>query len=89
VEELQPAVIASNTASAAAASITSNITTPSSQTTVPSLANTPTLLPFKDIGKKMTLSGEYCRRLCSAALDKLTRAVEEGRLAESDFSLGW
>ncbi|ACI64443.1 predicted protein [Thalassiosira pseudonana CCMP1335] len=89
VEERQPAVIASNTASAAAASITSNITTPSSQTTVPSLANTPTLLPFKDIGKKMTLSGEYCRRLCSAALDKLTRAVEEGRLAESDFSLGW
>lgn len=89
VEERQPAVIASKTASAAAASITSNITAPSSQTTVPSLANTPTLLPFKDIGKKMTLSGEYCRRLCSAALDKLTRAVEEGRLAESDFSLGW
>jgi RNA polymerase sigma factor (sigma-70 family) len=89
VEERQPAVIASKTASAAAASITSNITTTSSQTTVPSLANTPTLLPFKDIGKKMTLSGEYCRRLCSAALDKLTRAVEEGRLAESDFSLGW
>lgn len=47
--------------------------------------STPSLLPFKEIGKKMKFSGEYCRRTCSAALNKLTRAAEEGRLAESDF----
>lgn len=45
----------------------------------------PTLLPFKEIGKRMKFSGEYCRRTCSQALNKLTCAVEEGRLAESDF----
>jgi len=50
---------------------------------------TPTLLPFKEIGKRMKFSGEYCRRTCTVALNKLTRAVEEGRLAESDFLLGW
>lgn len=49
----------------------------------------PTLLPFKEIGKRMKFSGEYCRRTCSAALNKLTQAAEEGRLAESDFLLGW
>lgn len=48
-----------------------------------------TLLSYKEIGKQMTLSAEYCRRLCTAALQKLARAAEEGRLAESDFSLGW
>jgi len=48
-----------------------------------------TLLPFKEIGKRMQFSGEYCRRTCAVALDKLTRAVEEGRLAESDFLLGF
>ena len=52
-------------------------------------APTPTLLPFKEIGKRMKFSGEYCRRTCSAALNKLTQAAEEGRLAESDFLLGW
>lgn len=50
---------------------------------------TPTLLPFKEIGKRMKFSGEYCRRTCTVALSKLTRAAEEGRLAESDFLLGW
>lgn len=48
-----------------------------------------TLLPFKEIGKRMKFSGEYCRRTCTQALSKLTRAAEEGRLAESDFLLGW
>jgi hypothetical protein len=48
-----------------------------------------TLLSFKEIGKRMKFSSEYCRRTCSVALDKLTRAVEEGRLVESDFILGW
>ena len=48
-----------------------------------------TLLPFKEIGKRMQFSGEYCRRTCAVALEKLTRAVEEGRLAESDFLLGF
>lgn len=52
-------------------------------------ASPTTLLPFTEIGKKMKFSGEYCRRTCSAALNKLTRAAEEGRLAESDFRLGW
>ena len=52
-------------------------------------SNSPSLLPFKEIGKKMQFSGEYCRRTCTAALNKLTRAAEEGRLAESDFLLGW
>ena len=47
------------------------------------------LLPFKEVGKRMKFSGEYCRRTCSVALSKLSRAVEEGRLAESDFLLGW
>eukprot|EP00579_Thalassiosira_antarctica_P026187 CAMPEP_0202027776 /NCGR_PEP_ID=MMETSP0905-20130828/62333_1 /ASSEMBLY_ACC=CAM_ASM_000554 /TAXON_ID=420261 /ORGANISM="Thalassiosira antarctica, Strain CCMP982" /LENGTH=537 /DNA_ID=CAMNT_0048591373 /DNA_START=193 /DNA_END=1806 /DNA_ORIENTATION=- len=49
----------------------------------------PTLLPFKEIGSRMKFSGEYCRRTCTEALNKLTRAVEEGRLAESDFLLCW
>lgn len=53
------------------------------------IAPKPTLLPFKEIGKRMKFSGEYCRRTCSAALNKLTQAAEEGRLAESDFLLGW
>jgi hypothetical protein len=39
-----------------------------------------TLLSFKEIGKHMKFSSEYCRRTCSVALNKLTRAVEEGRL---------
>jgi len=47
------------------------------------------LLPFKEIGVRMKFSGEYCRRTCTQALSKLTRAAEEGRLAESDFLLGW
>lgn len=51
--------------------------------------STTSLLPFKEIGKRMKFSGEYCRRTCSAALNKLTRAAEEGRLAESDFLLGF
>ena len=50
---------------------------------------TPTLLPFKDIGKRMKFSGEYCRRTCTVALNKLTTAVEDGRLAESDFLLAF
>ena len=49
----------------------------------------PALLPFKEIGRRMEFSGEYCRRTCAGALEKLTRAAEEGRLAESDFLLGW
>ena len=49
----------------------------------------PSLLPFKEIGRRMEFSAEYCRRTCSAALVKLARAAEEGRLAESDFLLGW
>ena len=57
--------------------------------TVRSKASTSSLLPFKEIGKRMKFSGEYCRRTCSAALNKLTRAAEEGRLAESDFLLGF
>ena len=47
------------------------------------------LLPFKEIGKRMQFSGEYCRRTCSIALNKLTQAAEDGRLAESDFLLGF
>ena len=47
------------------------------------------LLPFKEIGKRMQFSGEYCRRTCSIALNKLTLAAEDGRLAESDFLLGF
>lgn len=49
----------------------------------------PSLLPFREIGRRMEFSAEYCRRTCSAALVKLARAAEEGRLAESDFLLGW
>jgi hypothetical protein len=61
--------------------------------TVPSIPTStsppPALLPFREIGRRMEYSAEYCRRTCSAALGKLARAAEEGRLAESDFSLGW
>ena len=53
------------------------------------LATPQALLPFKEVGKKMKVSGEYCRRLCAEALRKLSLAAEEGRLAESDFLLGW
>ena len=53
------------------------------------LSTTTALLPFKEVGKKMKVSGEYCRRLCAEALRKLSLAAEEGRLAESDFLLGW
>lgn len=49
----------------------------------------PALLPFKEIGKRMKFSGEYCRRTCSIALKKLTQAAEEGHLAEADFLLGF
>ncbi|KAL7434638.1 hypothetical protein ACHAXH_005179 [Discostella pseudostelligera] len=55
----------------------------------PGLSPSPSLLPFREIGRRMEFSAEYCRRTCSAALVKLARAAEEGRLAESDFLLGW
>lgn len=54
-----------------------------------SLSTNQALLPFKEVGKNMKVSGEYCRRLCAEALRKLSLAAEEGRLAESDFLLGW
>ena len=62
-----------------------------SYTTLPGLStsSSPSLLPFREIGERMEFSAEYCRRTCSAALAKLSRAAEEGRLAESDFLLGW
>ena len=53
------------------------------------LSTNQALLPFKEVGKKMKVSGEYCRRLCAEALRKLSLAAEEGKLAESDFLLGW
>jgi len=75
---------------AVAAKTTANKTTQETYLSVRSKATTsPSLVPFKEIGKKMKFSGEYCRRTCSAALNKLTRAAEEGRLAESDFLLGF
>ena len=59
------------------------------KTTRINLSTPQALLPFKEVGKKMKVSGEYCRRLCAEALRKLSLAAEEGRLAESDFLLGW
>ncbi|EJK46325.1 hypothetical protein THAOC_35012 [Thalassiosira oceanica] len=53
-----------------------------------SISAKPALLPFKEIGKRMKFSGEYCRRTCSIALKKLTQAAEAGDLAETDFILG-
>lgn len=53
------------------------------------LSTSSALLPFKEVGKRMKFSGEYCRRLCTEALKKLTIAAEEGRLAESDFLMCW
>ena len=72
----------------------SSLTTSSSHhvketTMVTSPLSSSSLLPFSEIGKRMKFSGEYCRRTCSQALNKLSRAVEEGRLVESDFLLGW
>ncbi|KAL7480460.1 hypothetical protein ACHAW6_006153 [Cyclotella cf. meneghiniana] len=63
-------------------------TTASSQY-INNLSTSSALLPFKEVGKRMKFSGEYCRRLCTEALRKLTKAAEEGRLAESDFLMGW
>lgn len=37
-------------------------------------------MSFVEIGKRMQVSAEYCRRLCHAALGKLQRAAEEGTL---------
>ena len=76
-----------STKSAAVVNASSSTQTPRKVKMMTSASNT--LLPFKEIGKRMQFSGEYCRRTCSVALDKLTRAVEEGRLAESDFLLGF
>lgn len=86
-----PSTASSVAASTAAATATSIQTTQETYLSFRSQAtpSPPTLLPFKEIGKKMKFSGEYCRRTCIAALNKLTRAAEEGRLAESDFLLGW
>lgn len=65
-------------------------TTTTTKITMPTKPkNGAALLSFKEIGKRLKFSGEYCRRTCTVALKKLTRAVEEGRLAESDFLLGW
>jgi RNA polymerase sigma factor (sigma-70 family) len=61
----------------------------SSSPSPPPPSATNSLLPFKEIGKRMKYSGEYCRRTCTVALSKLSRAAEEGRLTESDFLLGW
>jgi RNA polymerase nonessential primary-like sigma factor len=37
-------------------------------------------MSFTEVGKNMQVSAEYGRRLCHAALDKLRRAAEDGRL---------
>merc|ERR1711935_564405 len=37
-------------------------------------------MSFNEVGKQMQVSAEYGRRLCHAAVKKLQRAVEEGRL---------
>lgn len=37
-------------------------------------------MSFVEIGKRMQVSAEYCRRLCHAALGKLRQAAEEGIL---------
>jgi len=37
-------------------------------------------MSFKEVGKRIGISGEYCRRLCAAALEKLRQAAEDGRL---------
>ena len=39
-------------------------------------------MTFSEIGKQMTISTEYSRRLCLNALNKLQRAVEDGKLRE-------
>jgi DNA-directed RNA polymerase sigma subunit (sigma70/sigma32) len=37
-------------------------------------------MSFTEVGKHMQVSAEYGRKLCHAALEKLRRAAEEGRL---------
>ena len=37
-------------------------------------------MSFVEVGKRMQVSAEYCRRLCHAALGKLRQAAEEGAL---------
>jgi RNA polymerase nonessential primary-like sigma factor len=37
-------------------------------------------MTFNEVGNKMQVSAEYTRKLCHAALDKLRRAADEGRL---------
>jgi len=62
---------------------------PARMSSAPTGQSPTALLPFKEIGKRMKFSGEYCRRTCSIALEKLTQAVEDGRLAESDFGFAF
>ncbi|KAL7551430.1 hypothetical protein ACHAWF_014624 [Thalassiosira exigua] len=78
------------TTSAVGAATPRNVMNAPSAPILPRIARGPSaLLPFKEVGRRLSFSGEYCRRTCAAALEKLTRAAEEGRLAESDFLLGW
>jgi RNA polymerase sigma factor (sigma-70 family) len=42
-------------------------------------------MSFVEVGKRMKVSAEYCRRLCHAALEKLKRAAKEGALVEPAF----
>jgi DNA-directed RNA polymerase sigma subunit (sigma70/sigma32) len=37
-------------------------------------------MTFNEVGNKMQVSAEYTRKLCHAALAKLRRAADEGRL---------
>lgn len=37
-------------------------------------------MSFQEVGKRVGVSAEYCRRLCGAALKKLRQAAEDGQL---------
>ena len=37
-------------------------------------------MSFQEVGERVGVSAEYCRRLCGAALKKLRQAAEDGRL---------
>jgi RNA polymerase sigma factor (sigma-70 family) len=49
---------------------------------IPSQGRFGEAMSFAEVGKRMKVSAEYTRQLCSSALDKLRRAAKEGELAE-------
>ena len=42
-------------------------------------------MSFKEVGLRIGVSAEYCRRICASALKKLRKAAEDGDLVEAEL----